>query len=74
MRKDDGAGSDMIEEKIRKLPAGGEGWDKKMKRKRSVGSSVFVRPLDGDGDFKRSMHQKLSNEPGSQSCDAQSYR
>lgn len=73
MRKDDGNASDMVEEKIRKLPAGGEGWDKKMKRKRSVGS-VFIRSVDGDGDLKRPMHQKLSNGSGLQSCDAQGFR
>ncbi|RVW37001.1 hypothetical protein CK203_099625 [Vitis vinifera] len=31
MLKDGGVGSDLVEEKIRRLPAGGEGWDKKMK-------------------------------------------
>ncbi|KAK9284066.1 hypothetical protein L1049_012326 [Liquidambar formosana] len=63
--KDGVAGSDVVEEKIRKLPAGGEGWDKKMKRKRS---------MHVDADLKRAMHQKLGNEPGLQSCDAQGFR
>ncbi|XP_047970375.1 uncharacterized protein LOC125213724 isoform X2 [Salvia hispanica] len=57
--KDNIADSDMVEEKIRRLPAGGEGWDKKMKRKRSVGA-VSSRSLDNDGEPKRSMHNKLS--------------
>lgn len=57
--KDNNAEPDMVEEKIRRLPAGGEGWDKKMKRKRSVGA-VSSRSLDNDGEPKRSMHNKLS--------------
>ncbi|KAG6417371.1 hypothetical protein SASPL_119525 [Salvia splendens] len=57
--KDNIADSDMVEEKIRRLPAGGEGWDKKMKRKRSVGA-VSSRSLDNDGEPKRNMHNKLS--------------
>ncbi|KAL1557763.1 hypothetical protein AAHA92_08306 [Salvia divinorum] len=56
--KDNTADSDMVEEKIRRMPAG-EGWDKKMKRKRSVGA-VFSRSLDNDGELKRNMHNKLS--------------
>lgn len=57
--KDNNADSDMVEEKIRRLPAGGEGWDKKMKRKRSVGA-VSSRSVDNDGELKRNMHTKLS--------------
>ncbi|KAK4835115.1 hypothetical protein QYF36_005437 [Acer negundo] len=73
MLKDGGDVSDLVEEKIRRLPAGGEGWDKKMKRKRSVGT-VFTRPVDNDGELKRVMHHKLNNEPGLPPCDAQSFR
>ena len=69
----DSPGSDLAEEKIRKLPTGGEGWDKKMKRKRT-GGTVFLRPPDGDGELKRPMHHKGSNESGSQSCDAHGLR
>ncbi|KAF8403280.1 hypothetical protein HHK36_011382 [Tetracentron sinense] len=58
-----------VEEKIRRLPAGGEGWDKKMKRKRSMGP-VVTR----DRDIKRAMHQKLSNDPRSRSYDAHGFR
>ncbi|KAL2539849.1 hypothetical protein Adt_00827 [Abeliophyllum distichum] len=61
--KDRSADADIIEERIRKLPAGGEGWDKKMRRKRSVGA-VFSRPIDSDGELKRTMHHKLISEPG----------
>ncbi|XP_042043167.1 uncharacterized protein LOC121788581 isoform X1 [Salvia splendens] len=57
--KDNNAEPDMVEEKIRRLPAGGEGWDKKMKRKRSVGT-VSSRSVDNDGELKRNMHNKLS--------------
>lgn len=77
MGKDkDGAkesGSDLVEEKMRRLPAGGEGWDRKMKRKRSV-SSVLPRPVDGDGELKRTMHGRLGNDSGSHSSDVHSYR
>ncbi|KAL5735172.1 hypothetical protein ACOSP7_033033 [Xanthoceras sorbifolium] len=73
MLKDGGEVSDLVEEKIRRLPAGGEGWDKKMKRKRSVGT-VLTRPVDNDGELKRVMHHKLNNEPGLPPCDVQSFR
>ncbi|KAJ4720590.1 Spectrin beta chain, brain [Melia azedarach] len=56
-----------------RLPAGGEGWDKKMKRKRSVGT-VFTRPMDSDGELKRVVHHKLNSEPGQPSSDAQGLR
>ncbi|XP_028081625.1 uncharacterized protein LOC114283022 isoform X3 [Camellia sinensis] len=73
MLKDISPGSDLVEEKIRRLPAGAEGWDKKMKRKRSVGTA-FTRPVDSDGELKRPMHHKVSNESGLQSCDAHNFR
>lgn len=73
MPKDNGESSDLVEEKIRRLPTGGEGWDKKMKRKRSIGT-VFTRPMDSDGELKRAMHHKLNNEPGLQSSDTQGFR
>lgn len=63
-------GSD-VDEKIRRLPAGGETWDKKVKRKRSVGP--LGRPSD-EGEPKRAMHYKLNNDPGSTSSDAQNFR
>ncbi|KAK6144664.1 hypothetical protein DH2020_021484 [Rehmannia glutinosa] len=67
--KDSNADSDIVEGKIRRLPAGGEGWDKKMKRKRSVGA-VFSRSVDTDGELKRTMHHKLPNESSLQSSDS----
>lgn len=62
-----------IEEKIRRLPIGGEGWDKKMKRKRSVGA-VGTRGINGDQDSKRAMQPKLSAESKLRSCDIQALR
>lgn len=67
--KDNNAESDVIEEKIRRLPPGGEGWEKKMKRKRSVGA-VFSRSVDNDGEMKRNVHQKLTVEASLQSSDS----
>ncbi|KAI3916753.1 hypothetical protein MKX01_004040 [Papaver californicum] len=60
------------EEKIRGLPAGGEGWDKKMKRKRSVGA-VINRAGDSDRELKRPMIQKIPNDPAFRSSDTHSY-
>lgn len=73
MLKDIGEGSDTVEEKIRRLPVGGEMWDRKMKRKRSVGT-VSMRPIDGDVEAKRVMHHKYKNEPALQSSDVQRFR
>ncbi|XVF46908.1 hypothetical protein PTKIN_Ptkin03bG0066000 [Pterospermum kingtungense] len=64
-------GSARIEEKIRRLP--GEGWETKMKRKRSV-AAVGNRVTSGDRDIKRAMQPKLSSESKLRSCDAQSFR
>lgn len=69
--RDCGEGSDIGDEKIRRLPAGGETWDRKIKRKRSVGP--LGRPSE-DGEPKRAMHHKLNNDPASSSCDAQTFR
>eukprot|EP00258_Populus_trichocarpa_P046232 XP_024462251.1 uncharacterized protein LOC7490896 isoform X2 [Populus trichocarpa] len=69
----DGEVSNLTEEKVRRLPAGGEGWDKKMKKKRSVGT-VFTRTIDSDGEVKRMMNHKFNNEHSLQSYDAQGFR
>ncbi|XAR53508.1 hypothetical protein NMG60_11022095 [Bertholletia excelsa] len=71
--KDGNPGSDLVEEKIRRLPAGGEGWDKRMKRKRSL-STAFTRPVDSDKELKRPVHHKVSSESSLQSCDAHGFR
>lgn len=73
MVRDHNMDSDVVEEKIRRLPAGGESWDKKMKRKRSVGA-VSARPNESDGEPKRTVHHKLTNESGLQPSDSQSFR
>lgn len=70
--EENGGGSDLFE-KIRKLAAGGEGWDKKIKRKRSVGM-VFTRTTDSDGVPKRPAQNKIVNERGSQPRDANIHR
>ncbi|KAF2302612.1 hypothetical protein GH714_040186 [Hevea brasiliensis] len=73
MLRECGEASDLPVEKVQRMPAGGDGWDRKMKRKRSMGS-VFARSTDSDGEVKRIMHHKFNNEPGLQSCDAQGFR
>ncbi|GKV34926.1 hypothetical protein SLEP1_g43259 [Rubroshorea leprosula] len=60
------------EEKIRRLPAGGEGWDTK-KKKRSAGI-VGHRVANGDQDVKRAMQQKINPEPKLRSCDVLGFR
>ncbi|XP_024990144.1 uncharacterized protein LOC112524526 isoform X2 [Cynara cardunculus var. scolymus] len=65
--ENNGGESDLFD-KIRMLAAGGEGWDKKMKRKRSVGT-VFTRN-DSDGVPKRATQNKVVDERGSQPSDA----
>ena len=64
-------GSSRIEEKIRRLP--GEGWETKMKRKRSV-AAVGNRVTNADRDIKRAMQPKLSSESKLRSCDTQGFR
>nr|XP_023881659.1 uncharacterized protein LOC111994033 isoform X2 [Quercus suber] len=68
-----GDGSDIVEEKIRRLPVGGETWDRKMRRKRSMGT-VSTRSIDGDVEPKRIMHHKFNNESVLQSSDVQVFR
>ncbi|KAL1542286.1 hypothetical protein AAHA92_26404 [Salvia divinorum] len=67
--KDRNVDSEIGEEKMRKLPAVGESWDKKMKRKRTVGTG-FQRSVDNDGELKRTMHPKLTSESSLQSSDS----
>ncbi|MBA0853202.1 hypothetical protein Goshw_014739 [Gossypium schwendimanii] len=64
-------GSARIEEKFRRLP--GEGWETKIKRKRSVGA-VGNRVAGGDRDIKRVIQPKLSSESKLRSCDIQGFR
>lgn len=64
--------SDLFE-RIRMLAAGGEGWDKNVKRKRSIGT-VPTRPVDNDGMPKRIVQNKAVVENGSQPRDAHIFR
>ncbi|KAF5446282.1 hypothetical protein F2P56_031919 [Juglans regia] len=66
-------GSDIVEEKIRRLPVGTETWDRKMKRKRSV-SAVSTRPIDGDAKPKQVVHHKFKNESALRSSDVHDFR
>ncbi|CAI0398275.1 unnamed protein product [Linum tenue] len=70
---DVGAVGVRFEEKIRRLPAGGEGWDTKNKKKRSVGM-VSGRVINSDRDLKRPMLPKMSSDSKLRSCDAQDFR
>ncbi|KAI3775891.1 hypothetical protein L1987_45648 [Smallanthus sonchifolius] len=71
--KENGGESDILEEKIQRLPAGGEGWDKKMKRKRSV-DMASTRSMDNNGEPKRTVQDKAVSEPALQSNDTHPYR
>uniref|UniRef100_A0A2P2MTC1 Uncharacterized protein LOC105640155 isoform X4 n=2 Tax=Rhizophora mucronata TaxID=61149 RepID=A0A2P2MTC1_RHIMU len=72
--QDVGAATVRFEEKIRRLPAGGEGWETKNKKKRSVGV-VGGRSINGDRDIKRAMHQKMNTESKLRlACDSQGFR
>ncbi|KAB2012684.1 hypothetical protein ES319_D09G107600v1 [Gossypium barbadense] len=64
-------GSAQIEEKIRRLP--GDGWETKMKRKRSV-AAVGNRVANAGRDIKRAMQLKLSSESKLRSCDTLGFR
>lgn len=67
--RDDNGGEPDLFEKMRRLAAGGEGWDNKVKRKRSVGT-VSTRPIDSDGVPKRPLQKKIVDERGSLPRDA----
>ncbi|XP_008787937.1 uncharacterized protein LOC103705824 isoform X2 [Phoenix dactylifera] len=61
------------EDKIRGLPPGSEGWVKRSKRKRSVGTMVN-RVAEGDRDSKQAIQQRPNNEPRPRSCDNLGFR
>lgn len=66
-------GSVRIEEKTRRLLAGGEGLDQKIKKKRSVGA-VGNRLVTGERDTKRATHPKLNADSKLRSCDSHGFR
>ena len=59
-----------IEEKIRRLPVGGEGWETRMKRKRSV-ATLGNRVMNPD---QRVMQPKPTVDSKLRSCDTQNLR
>ncbi|KAF9676379.1 hypothetical protein SADUNF_Sadunf09G0132500 [Salix dunnii] len=73
MLQDVGGAAVQFEEKIRRLPAGGEGWDTKNKKKRSVGL-MSSRVINGDKKKKRAMPSKMTTDFNLRSCDAQGLR
>ncbi|KAL6613744.1 hypothetical protein ACP70R_036014 [Stipagrostis hirtigluma subsp. patula] len=60
------------EDKLRSLPPGGEGWEKKLKRKRSVGT-MLNRGNDVDRDVRPLVHRS-NNEVCTRSTDGLSFR
>ncbi|KAJ0973415.1 hypothetical protein J5N97_021374 [Dioscorea zingiberensis] len=66
-------GSVTSDDKIRGFSAGGDPWDKKMKRKRSVGMMVN-RTIDTDRELKPTILQRPNGEPHSRSCEGTSFR
>ena len=68
-----GGGSLRIEEKTRRLLAGGEGLDQKIKKKRSVGA-VGNRVINGERDIKRATLPKTSADLKLRFSDAQGFR
>lgn len=65
-------GACIPEERMLRLSAVGEGWDKnKMKRKRSVGTVVNK---SGAGDVNRTMHSELSTDSKPASSDTSFLR
>ncbi|KAJ4869221.1 Uncharacterized protein Rs2_49230 [Raphanus sativus] len=60
-----------IEEKIRRLPVGGEGWETKMKRKRSV-ATLGNRVMNNSD--QRVMQPKPTVDSKLRSCDTQNFR
>ncbi|KAI4340459.1 hypothetical protein MLD38_025291 [Melastoma candidum] len=60
-------------DKIHKVAGGGEVWEKKIKRKRSV-TAVGNRLLNGDGEPKPLLPAKPSTDQKLRSCDSQTLR
>ncbi|OWM69004.1 hypothetical protein CDL15_Pgr025191 [Punica granatum] len=62
-----------MEEKMRRVPAGSDGWEKKIKRKRSV-SAVGGRVMNGDVDPKQAMDSKVPADSKLCSSDGPGFR
>ncbi|KAJ1261101.1 hypothetical protein BS78_09G002400 [Paspalum vaginatum] len=65
--------SGLSEDKLRGLSTGSEGWEKKMKRKRSVGTMIS-RAIDADRDVKSVGQHRSANEVRPRSSDGLAYR
>ncbi|XP_019413678.1 PREDICTED: uncharacterized protein LOC109325653 isoform X1 [Lupinus angustifolius] len=68
-----GGGSVRNEEKTRRLLAGGDGLDQKIKKKRSVGT-VGNRVITGERDVKRATLPKANADPKMRFFDTQGFR
>ncbi|AQK95638.1 hypothetical protein ZEAMMB73_Zm00001d011089 [Zea mays] len=65
--------SGLSDEKLRGLSTGSEGWEKKMKRRRSVGT-MLSRGSDADRDVKSMGQHRPANEARPRSSDGLGYR
>ncbi|XP_020581273.1 uncharacterized protein LOC110025251 isoform X2 [Phalaenopsis equestris] len=61
------------EDRIRGLPTGGDGWEKKLKRKRSVGT-MGTRIPDGDRELKQTIQLRSNTESRSRPPDGNGFR
>ncbi|XP_039132939.1 uncharacterized protein LOC120269999 isoform X2 [Dioscorea cayenensis subsp. rotundata] len=66
-------GSVTSDDKISGFSAGGDPWDKKMKRKRSVGMMVS-RTIDADRELKPIIQQRPGSEPHPRPSEGTSFR
>ncbi|GJM94286.1 hypothetical protein PR202_ga10920 [Eleusine coracana subsp. coracana] len=65
--------SGLSDDKLRALSAGGEGWEKKMRRKRSVGT-MLNRGTDADREVKPVGQHRAGNEVRPRSSDGLAFR
>jgi hypothetical protein len=65
--------SGLSDDKLRGLSAGGEGWEKKMRRKRSAGT-MLNRGSDADREVKPVGQHRAANEVRPRSSDGIAYR
>lgn len=68
-----GRTSGLSEDKLQGLSTGGEGWEKKLKRKRSIGT-VLNRGNDADRDVKSGGQHRPANEANPRPSDGPSHR
>lgn len=73
MLQDVVGGDGRFEEKIRRLPTVGDGWDMKNKKKRSVGL-LGSRAINSERDLKRATTLKMNAASKVRSCDSQDFR